>query len=148
MLDDTPDDRALAAAFPPWVTTVFEAADEDVLFESWHFTRSTKGKGYAVIVFERRAGKVEPFLNKLESMARERGMQLGRRLTVIDGANAGRDGRSIEDFINSQVKVLQNVGLVVCVIGDKTTDNAKVLYPAIKVCPPSQPLPSVPVRSC
>ena len=99
-----------------------------------------EGKGYAVIIFERAdPGRVVPFLNELERFSRERHMQLGRRLQIIEGDQAGRDGRSIENFIDSRIKMLQNVGLVVCVIGDKTTDNAKVLYPAIKVCLLSQP---------
>jgi hypothetical protein len=94
--------------------------------------------GFVVIKFERADDRtVETFTRKLESMARERGMDLGRRLgPVLDGTSK-RYGADVVNFLDSNVKMLEQreskrVGLVLCIIGSNVAANAKELYPAIK----------------
>ena len=99
------------------------------------FVKAMKADGYAVICFERcNERDVDEFCQKLENFARQRHMDLGRRIgRIIDGSNAGRRGDSIESFIDLEIKQMQQrPGLVICFVSDKQTQNAQFLYPAIK----------------
>ena len=94
--------------------------------------------GFVVIKFDRAEDRdVETFTRKLESMARERGMDLGRRLgRVLDGSGKSRS-KDVVAFLDSNIKMIEQregtrVGLVLAVIGSNVAQNAKELYPAIK----------------
>jgi len=92
-------------------------------------------RGFAVINFERSADQrqMDAFIQKFKSMARERGMNIGEQVgRILDGTNK-RYGKDVENFLESQVKVLgSKIEAVICFIGNKSADNAKELYPAIK----------------
>ena len=90
-------------------------------------------RGFAVANFERSARDIEGFVRELANMARLRGMDIGGQIgRVLDGTGK-RYGKDVEDFLESQVKMLgSRVELVICIIGNKDAENARELYPAIK----------------
>jgi hypothetical protein len=63
---------------------------------------------------------------QFKSMARERGMNIGEQVGRILDGTTKRYGKDIENFLESQVKVLgSKVEAVICFIGNKSADNAK-----------------------
>ena len=87
--------------------------------------------GYAVVKFERADdNSVGKFLQMFERMAGERGIKLGRMQgRIIDGTNC-RHGDQAEKLLDERVP--KDVGLVVCVLSNQSTMNAREIYPAIK----------------
>ena len=105
------------------------------------FIKPIEISSYAVINFERGSDprKMIDFLGMLERMAKGRRMSLGNRVGgdrncgVIDGTNAGRNGESIDRFLEMELKRLPDKpGLLICIMGDKVAQNGAFLYPAIK----------------
>ena len=106
------------------------------------FMQPGKSQAWAIVAFDKiwKRENVDKFAQMMERLARERGMQLGKRSPgYIDGTHLSRShhGADIEDFLDSKIKRESHelgapVGLVICIIGDSLGVNAKVLYPAIK----------------
>ena len=91
--------------------------------------------GFAVVKFERSADDhgVRAFIDKLQQMARERGMDLGRQEGGIIDLSSHHYGDAVEQALDRAIRSLgRPVGLVICFIGDKSAMNAKEVYPAIK----------------
>ena len=97
------------------------------------------GGGFAVVKFEQcRDDGLNKFLGMLQRMASERGIDMGRQVgrTIDLSRVASQGGDRIEAELKREVQQLRHstgdVGLVLCVIGDKEAINARELYPAIK----------------
>jgi len=97
---------------------------------------AVEGGAFAVVKFEGRGDDraISSFVSFLCRMARERGMDMGTQEgPVLDGSRCRGNGADVEQFLDRELSKLRNpVGLVICLIGDKNTLNAKELYPAIK----------------
>ena len=99
------------------------------------FVEGASIRSYLVVNFERSCnpGVITKFVDMFERMARDRRMQLGRRLEIVDGTRIHHD--QADAFLEETMKRYheeERPQLVVCVIGDKLAMNAKALYPAIK----------------
>ena len=69
-------------------------------------------------------------------MARDRGMELGERISDVD-ATGWRSGSDVVNILEKAVHDAYQqrglrVGLLVCIIGNTVGKNAQELYPAIK----------------
>uniref|UniRef100_A0A7S2BQS4 Uncharacterized protein n=1 Tax=Haptolina brevifila TaxID=156173 RepID=A0A7S2BQS4_9EUKA len=95
---------------------------------------AVEGRAFAVVKFEPRCveSNIIKFIDMLTRMAKQRGMDLGRQVgPILDGSRHTRSGADVEQFLEREISRL-SVGLVICIIGDKNSINAKEIYPAIK----------------
>jgi len=90
------------------------------------------GNGFAVVKFERTDDRnIATFLQNMQKFAGFRGVRLGQQVgRILDGSHL-KYGDEVEKFLD-RIPEKTRVGLVVCILSDKSTMNAREIYPAIK----------------